>query len=62
MIIVKNLSRNFSGAVVGSVGSAQSQLVCEWAKGHRAVLEPFSGKVLFSCLSGDPVVWVAMSH
>ena len=47
---------------MGSVGSVQSQLVCECAKGHRVVLEPFSGAVLFSCLSGDPVVWVAMSH
>ena len=42
-------------------------LFCVRTRGHRLALERFAGEVLlfiylFICLSGNPTVWVAMSH
>ena len=42
--------------------SLLNPLFCESTRGHHEALEPFVEMVLYFCLSGDPRVWVAVSH
>ena len=42
--------------------SLLNPLFCESTRGHHEALEPFVEMILYFCLSGDPRVWVAVSH